>query len=877
MAINAFDTPIKFQYKPLGLEGFAEPLAEMQNKYDTVSNKVDELDFDISSLQKDGTASDEIIADLMAKRDQLAGSLSDTKNFREASKKLMKLNKEYTQNEDIKSIQSNAKQWQEADKKEQKRFDDGEISKTDLNEWRSVAMGEYQGFKSGSIKTQGRVANMDKELHDDVMSLASGAADQIERVAAKLGMDPSGLKVQMQELKHTYKDLGQMTREITNFIKTDDRYIEYFRESADYDWRSAKLSADGDESMMVRSAYGNELANTTSTLDYIDRLEKDGNAEEKAEAKRRKESGEYASLFQKADNIKASMDNGQMDPGVAKQLHENQYTNYKIGTVARAGSDLKDYRDYHLQNTFTNPVKASASGFGSGYGEGDELYDIANGTFTKRTYGHDITSKTLRDDLSTSRKKIDASFKTLDKIVHSSFNKLFDSPNRFVKSANLNNVASAISNSTDYNSFVTKMKELNSSVVDNATLKTLYDTAHTTNGKANLQKAIQELEPEVRKLKLVKSLEDRAKEEVKKTSEYKSQVSEKSSVEFPLEDGSMSLPNLFGQTEEQIQKNNEDLKYLSEVKGKVAKYLGEPTANKYSYSVSVETLSKALGYANVNAFLNSSDSKLNLFSGIIRDYNKMLTTKLDEKLKDMDFSSIFTISGTSKEANALKAQTNSFLSQIVNGGSGLEKLEPLFSGDNKNKPGFDENGTFIGKAGEAQLAGTEDGLFITTPITYTDADGNKAHTTASHKIPSNNNAWEKSMLRSIYKTSQSMSQVDIRDREMVSSQYFNNLHPSNTLNSNYASQVEVTKTTPITLYEYTDGSGIKMKVVKESQAEKWEEGKDATVSYKVMIKNNSGKWVYLLEDGKPISTKDVNGIKSKLGEAILKRELYPGM
>ena len=50
MAITPLSTPLKTEYKPLGLEAFAQPLSQMQAKFDVAKSQIEDADNKINRL-----------------------------------------------------------------------------------------------------------------------------------------------------------------------------------------------------------------------------------------------------------------------------------------------------------------------------------------------------------------------------------------------------------------------------------------------------------------------------------------------------------------------------------------------------------------------------------------------------------------------------------------------------------------------------------------------------------------------------------------------------------------------------------------------------------------------------------------------------------
>ena len=79
MTITPYTTPLQYEYKPLNLMAFAEPLSKMQEQFDIVKASIDESDFDITNLPlgTDPERAKELLKTVEGKRDELAKNLAE--------------------------------------------------------------------------------------------------------------------------------------------------------------------------------------------------------------------------------------------------------------------------------------------------------------------------------------------------------------------------------------------------------------------------------------------------------------------------------------------------------------------------------------------------------------------------------------------------------------------------------------------------------------------------------------------------------------------------------------------------------------------------------------------------------------------------------
>jgi hypothetical protein len=864
MPITPYSTPIEFEYKPLGLEGFAKPLSEMQNQYDDTLNKVDALDFDIQALSKDDPAAKEKINALMEKRNQLRDSLMNTKNFKQGARKILDLNREYTKDEDIQSIQSNAKRWQEYDKLEKERYLKGDISREEYESNRAVRMGEYAGYKEGSIDTIPLSKNEEENIRKDVDNALKAAAEQT-KYTYNDGFDEVTNKKIRLTVENKFLDKNQIAQEVYKHILTSDKYKEFYNSRADLTWRKYKLS--GKEEDIALSTYQSDIQNTTrkisdaqSELDKYTKLKEEGKLSPEdakiIDSNIKHYENELTGLNSRLANVQGALESGNVDTGVAKRMFEDQFLESKVGQMVNANADIYDY-DTTKQN-----LKYEAISDSSNFGTGNEANALTHGTIIPSEYVEDITAKSLGETLFDVRKSMTTTLADVE-TTSKSFGKLYEGKNKIAKTHMLSNIGIAISNSKNYDEFSKKMKEYDPSFdADAAESESMYESFNSDNGRANLKQYINKLGPEASKLEYTKSIYNNAKKQIKQSNEYKVEM------------------NDFQNKKLQVRIGNDYSDKAKEEWNTVVNYLAEKndvpvSAFKYKQELTdlnLKDLSEAFGYDNVeealdNGMLNKSFFTEGWNKKIHNDYADIINPKLDEKLKNTPFISNFVITGNDKDAKELKSQVTGVLDAVIAGGAGLEKMTPVFGAQWKDTPGFNEEGRFIGKViSEPTLGFTDQGIIISTPISYKEGDEVRYKTIYS-TFPNNNKLIEREMLDAMIKNSSSESPKDISDRAMMYAAKFNTYRPDNTLTPTYADAIEVTENNPATIYEFQEGA-FKFKVVKEGLADKKDKGPKNS-QYVIKYYNpNTTSWSILKTDEGKEKLKTINDVRTLLGEKL---------
>jgi hypothetical protein len=241
MAVTPLSTPLKTEYKPLGLEAFAQPLSDMQAQFDTAKENIESADFALSRLSQDDPRAKDLIKEIEQKRDDLANNLISTGNYRQATSKLRELNKVYNKDTETAAIKGNYETYKEAVKKEKERVDKGDITQKDFDLWDFRVKHSFKGtdYKKDddtytSINVHPRMKNMEKELREESLKLAGMAPEQIEEWVNTNQVD-AFTKERIQTLLKV-RDLEQVAGEIERFLKTSDQYKDWVNEDADDKW-----------------------------------------------------------------------------------------------------------------------------------------------------------------------------------------------------------------------------------------------------------------------------------------------------------------------------------------------------------------------------------------------------------------------------------------------------------------------------------------------------------------------------------------------------------------------------------------------------------------------------------------------------------------
>ena len=241
MGINPLSTPLKTEYKPLGLEAFAQPLSEMQAKYDVVESQIDDANYTLSRLSKDDPRAKELIAEIEGKTNDLAQNLMATGNYKQAAKKLKDLNEAYAKSNEVNAIAGNKAAYTAALEAEKKRVgaSSNGISQRDFDNWNYYTTNKFEGTKYDpeteqytSINTRPVMENKEKEIMDLSLKMATMTPEEKETQFKSLGIDPQTLDAVTATIINTSKDRDQIAGEISRMLHNSTQYKDWVDETS---------------------------------------------------------------------------------------------------------------------------------------------------------------------------------------------------------------------------------------------------------------------------------------------------------------------------------------------------------------------------------------------------------------------------------------------------------------------------------------------------------------------------------------------------------------------------------------------------------------------------------------------------------------------
>jgi len=363
MAITPFSTPVKTEYKPLGYEAFAEPLSQMYEKLETTKAALDAADFEISKLNQDDPRSKELMQTLKEKRDEIAQNLATSKNYTQAAKQLAGLQKLYTKDPELVSIQGNYTALQEAKKEMKEKIGKPNgITQRDYDTWLFKTNHQFKGTNYdpkeeayNQINVQPPLANEEENIRKESLQLAGMTPEQRINSLGQYGQLNADT-LQRLNVEVTEKNREQIATEITNFLKTSDKYKnwqeDYDRREWYYNANSNAATGEQFKENVIRGAFGqvdDQIAQINEKL-KIPTLDK--SEREILEAKLKEAKSLQANILEGYQEYAAQ---GRLD-----DFSEKLYVDFgqnKFDVIGDAAADIVDYRNIkYSTDNLTDPA-----------------------------------------------------------------------------------------------------------------------------------------------------------------------------------------------------------------------------------------------------------------------------------------------------------------------------------------------------------------------------------------------------------------------------------------------------------------------------------------------------------------------------------------
>lgn len=384
MPITPYNAPIQYEYKPLNLSSFAVPLAKMQEDFDVATAKVGETDFDLANLPygSDPEKAKKLKELVTSKRDELAKNLAETKNYKAATSKIKELQTLWSKDPEKLALESNYKLWQERDKAERERIDNGKdnaITREYYQQWRDREINKYEENKGAAFKADygneegtyntitgqtGRLADLSKDLEEMSWKVANAVPSQRYDAFRAAGFDVDTRDKKFVETIVNEKEASVVAQRVSDYLKTLPRFRDWANEVSDYNFDAVKSNPD-------RFNYvAKELNNKyIGSLDYqIKKLNKDAESDKSI-----LNSKQYKDLLEEKQQAEQAKQTGVYDVTATKNLFQNEHLNnvYDMGALGNVFA----YQNIEHNYTFRDmPDEGDDSGDGSNKAAGDGYF-----------------------------------------------------------------------------------------------------------------------------------------------------------------------------------------------------------------------------------------------------------------------------------------------------------------------------------------------------------------------------------------------------------------------------------------------------------------------------------------------------------------------
>jgi hypothetical protein len=376
MGIIASSTPLQYEYKPLNLEAFAAPLARMQEQLDTTKDTIANAEFDISHLPygsdpEKAKALQELVA---SKRDEIAKNLIDSKNYRQANREILKLQKLWKTDPEKLALESNLKTWTERVKEEKERIDKpGGITKQEFEEWQADELRKF-GEKGGTSYIRnaenpegtynpitgkvGRTQNLDEQLQKLELELGKAVPGQkVEGLLKAAGIDTTTMDKHFISTTIDEKNAADVARRVSQYLQTLPEYKPFFKEKAYYSLQNIKNAGQYDDysQQLVNGQIAAIDKNIKAREEYLNSPKIKGDKEKDAE---------YQALLDARSQYEELKNAEKIDPQIVANLHEQQYLKNRYDKTALG--NLLAYKNIEHAETFRDIPQPDNGGGGGG-------------------------------------------------------------------------------------------------------------------------------------------------------------------------------------------------------------------------------------------------------------------------------------------------------------------------------------------------------------------------------------------------------------------------------------------------------------------------------------------------------------------------------
>tara|TARA_R110002074_G_scaffold154129_1_gene309559 strand:- start:954 stop:3464 length:2511 start_codon:yes stop_codon:yes gene_type:complete len=377
MPINQYDNPVRYEYKPLGLDKLAGPMAALQQKFDVTQATLDDAEFNLQHTKwgTDDERAKAIIGQFEEKRDAIADELMGTKNFRKATQQLKNLNKSWTKSPEALALSSNYALHKQFEEEQRKRLMSGDIDQSTYDYFKDKSIRDYEnkgGTSYSMVDGQENynaynrihaIADMGEEFEDLKLKIANLSPEK--RIS---GMRAAGIDETVGDQKYIKtivesKDAGEVENAVENYLKGVDRFKPWLEQKANVDLYDKKKNHP--------QQYLNEAVTIVNSVtnSLNDQISKWTKKAEDDKDPALLESDQFKALVNKRDELeKASEDKGEVfmhnaDILLKAKSTENMYDAEALGELLAYKNVTQDWSWRSLANK---------------NGGGSDMVDLAN-------------------------------------------------------------------------------------------------------------------------------------------------------------------------------------------------------------------------------------------------------------------------------------------------------------------------------------------------------------------------------------------------------------------------------------------------------------------------------------------------------------------
>jgi hypothetical protein len=703
MPITPYTTPVQFEYKPLNLAAFAVPLGKMQEQFDLMKATVSSTDFDLSHLPygTDPEKAKELIATAQEKRDELAKSLLETKNYKQAATKLMELNKAWKLDPEKQALESNYALWKKRDDEERARIDSGkpnQIKRDQYLQWRSDEIAKYEeaggaGFKASYERPEGdykkitgdtgRLSDLEDELQELGFKVGNAMRGEKRETALKMmGIDPTTLDAHFQKTILEELSSEKVAAAVRAYIlQTQPKFKDWASEIAKYDFADMARSENFPE-------YGAQIVDRE--LRSNSEMLKEREAALKKAKKKKEDDPVYTNLVEREAALKEMKTTGEYDKEILSRLYTEQHLKNTFNF--KTTGDVFAYRNWSVEDQFRSTPDGKGSGTKSPFG--DESF-FSPETDTEYTVGG------FQQQIANANVKIKEPLKTLNGYAQGNvraaiFDGLSESEKEKLRKdfgaqvAKNRNLFTAFENSSNSTDFIKEAKKRGITLTPGRAA-TLYKSWADPSGigRNQFSQTLQSLEGVEAEYNTAKENLNTLTKSIESSKEFQNQLYEMGNSVF---------------TPVGVKREIEE-KFMVGFHFKEADFkkagLTMPTTRGY---LTFAEMAKLNGYKSFGDAVKKGFD----FYGVVMDqpgrgaldrvltpkeaYNQLLSKNIDKAPQEMAFNLLNTPEASKK------------LSQMTTTMEELMQHDPAFRGDYNNAPGFDAKGNL--KKGTKLLVGS---------------------------------------------------------------------------------------------------------------------------------------------------------------------------